>query len=367
MIAQNLDIILSILAQIAWISFGIGTILFFIRNFLKYGLRFAIINLFSGRVLTALLLPIIITSISLALVFVEPQRVAIVVSLISPTGMRSQALQPGLHWIIPVLEKEVIYPTYWENYTMSNKPREGDVLGDDSIRSRTRDGQEVRLACSIIFRIDPTQVIRIHTDWQDRYTDDFVRPIVRAYVRSEASKFKAEEINSSKRTDLESALNTTLQTKFASAGLTLDQFLLRDIAFTDDYANSIEQKQVALEGVQQKEYEANQIKALAQGQAEAIRIQAQANADAIRLEAEAQADGLDFIEQVLRRNPNLLNYSYIEKVAPNIKVMLLPNNNPLLLPLPSIDSLEGITSTTNLTSTLDALPESDAGGANTQN
>lgn len=367
MIVQNLDILLDLLTKLAWILFGVGTLLFFVRNLLRYGIKKAFILLFSGRMLTILLIPLIVTLISLSLVFVEPQRVGIVVSAVSPNGMRSQPLMPGLHWIIPILEQSVIYPTYWENYTMSNKPREGNVLGDDSIRARTSDGQEVLLSCSIIFRVDPSQVIRIHTDWQNRYIDEFVRPIVRGYVRTQVSQFTVKEVNSSARKDLEATLDSILANQFATKGLILDQFILRDIAFSEQYADSIEKKQVALEGQAEKEYEAEQIRNLTRGKADAIRIEAQGKADAIRLEAEAQAAALEMIGQVLDENEKLLNYSYIEKIAPNIKVMLLPNNNPLLLPLPSIDALEEITPTEAITTTPEILPDIDTGGANTGN
>ena len=209
--------------------------------------------------------------------------------------------------------------------------------------------------------------MRIHTDWQSRYIDEFVRPIVRGYVRTEVSKFKVNEVNSEKRKDLEAILKNILTVEFAEKGLILDQFVLRDIAFSEQYADSIEKKQVALEGQTQKEYEAEQIRRLAKGNADAIRIEAEGKAKAIEVEAEAQAHALNVIEQELRKNTNLLNYSYIDKIAPNINVMLLPSDNPLLLPLPSIDSLGGITTTTDLTSTIEASSQPDTGGANTGN
>ena len=39
---------------------------------------------------------------------------------------------------------------------------------------------------------------------------------------------------------------------------------------------------------------------------------------------------------VLAKNPQLLNYRYIEKLAPGIQVMLVPNDNPYILPLPEV-------------------------------
>lgn len=107
--------------------------------------------------------------------------------------------------------------------------------------------------------------------------------------------------------------------------MTLDQFLLRDITFTDEYAEAIELKQVALEGKEQPEHEAEQIRALAKG-----------HADAIELEGEARANALTLIADALQRHPDLVTYHYTDKLSPNIRVMLVPSENPFILPLPSL-------------------------------
>ena len=46
----------------------------------------------------------------------------------------------------------------------------------------------------------------------------------------------------------------------------------------------------------------------------------------------------------LEDNASLLTYRYIERLAPNLRVMLVPNNAPLLLPLTGLAE----TDTTNL-------------------
>lgn len=96
-----------------------------------------------------------------------------------------------------MLEDMAIYPIYWQTYTMSSSLTEGDTLGDDSIRARTSDGQEVRLDTSVIFRINTDQAVLVHIDWQARYIQDFIRPIVRGVVRTQVSQFTVKEVNSS--------------------------------------------------------------------------------------------------------------------------------------------------------------------------
>ncbi|MEZ4619041.1 MAG: SPFH domain-containing protein [Caldilineaceae bacterium] len=154
MLETNIDNLLAFAAQIVWLLFAIYAILVFIRTLRKHGVLIALVRLFSFPVLLPLLGAFAVSLLSLAIVFVEPQQVGVVISVPSAGGIRPQPLRAGLHLIFPLLEHEIRYPIYWQTYTMSSKVDEGEKLGDDSIRARTRDGQEVHLDVSVIFRID---------------------------------------------------------------------------------------------------------------------------------------------------------------------------------------------------------------------
>jgi len=345
----NLDTILNSTVLIVWVIFVVYTITSFVRSLLREGPAMAGLRLISGRVLFPLMLTISLSLLSASLVFVEPTRVAVVISLISPGGIRPEPLRSGLHFIVPVLESEVIYPISWQTYTMSSSPTDGNRQGNDSIRARTSDGQEVRIDSSIIFRVDPQRVVTLHIDWQSRYIEEYVRPVIRGLLRSEVSQFQAREVNSSARSDLESSLEVRLREEFAVDGLQVDRFLLRDLTFTDEYVRAIEAKQVALEGQERTDYEAQQVRNLAEGQrdkyaieaagrSQQFELEAQGRAKAILIEAEAQAEALQLIGEALQKNPDLLTYEYIHKLSPNIQVMLVPNNAPLILPLPSLNN-----------------------------
>jgi len=135
----------------------------------------------------------------------------------------------------------------------------------------------------------------------------------------------------------------------------MDDFILRNITFSQEYAASVEQKQVAEQNarqaafvVQQREQEAEQARKVASGQAdasviqskgdaEAIVIQARANAEARVIQAEAEANALEKIAEALNNNPDLLTYQYINKLSPGISVMLVPSGSPYLLPLPDME------------------------------
>ena len=66
-------------------------------------------------------------------------------------------------------------------------------------------------------------------------------------------------------------------------------------------------------------------------------IEAEGRAKARVIEAEAEQEALNLIAEALRNNPDLITFEYIQKLSPGIQVMLVPNDNPFLLPLPSLE------------------------------
>mgnify|MGYP002713010766 CR=1 FL=1 len=346
---MNLDRFLEILAIFFWLLFVAYVVITFMRESRKYGFETALTKLVSFRVISLLALTIGISILSVALIFIPPEKVGVVISLNSPRGVREEPLRSGLRFIVPLLEEAVLYPIHWQTYSMSSKAYEGTVVGDDSVVARTSDSQEVILDTSIIFRLDAEQIVRIHVDWQGRYIEDYIRPTLRGIIRTEVSGFTVAEVNSAKRADLEAQLTRKVEAVLADKGIILDQFILRNITFSSEYARSVELKQVALEQVEERANQAEQIKNLAEGraaeiatiagaEAQAIRIRAEANATAVVLEADAQAEALRLIDAALQDNPNLLTYNYINKLAPNIQIMLLPNDTPLILPIPTMNA-----------------------------
>ncbi|MBI3759609.1 MAG: hypothetical protein HY269_07635, partial [Deltaproteobacteria bacterium] len=179
---------------------------------------------------------------------------------------------------------------------------------------------------------------------------DFVRPVVRGLVRTQVSQYTVDEVNSSKRLDLERDLDKQVRAVFQAKGLILDRFILRNVAFSPEYAAAVEQKQVALQAKIESEYRADAVRKLAQGEA-----------DAARTKAQGQADALTLIAQALAKDKNLLTYEYIQKLSPAIRVMLVPSNAPFILPLPTLDDqatsatiAPPLVSTQTVTSTLTA-------------
>lgn len=350
---MNVASFLQALAVIAWLLF-FGTIILL-------GVRVSRGKAIKGIttvMLVMLVSAILLSAIAAGLVFIPPEQRGVVISAIAPNGYREQALTPGLHWIVPALEYVVTYPIARQTYTMSIAPSEGQVTGDDSVAARTADGQEIYIDASVIYAINPDQVVQVHIEWQSRYAHDLVRPLARGIIRDAVSQYGVEEVYSTKRSELTRLIGDTLSTKLSENGLMLVEFILRNITFSPEYAASVEQKQIAEQQaqqaafvVEQKKQEAEQARQTAQGladaavisaegEAQAIVIKAQADAEARLIAAEAEAKALGLIAAAIKNNPDLLLYQYITRLSPGIRVMLVPTDNPFLLTLPSLENQE---------------------------
>lgn len=294
-------------------------------------------------VVVAIVAAVLLNTLSAGLVFIQPQERGVVISAIEPKGYREDVLQPGLRWVIPYAENVKTYSISKNTYTMSIAHQEGEIQGDDSIAARTADGQEVYIDASIIFSLDPADVLEVHIIWQDRYVDGLVRPTVRGVIRDAVSQFRVNEVYSTRRDELKTEIEQDLIQAMDENGLLLSDFVLRNITFTPEYAASIEQKQIAEQRAQEAEYiveqrkqEAEQARQVAEGVKDAAIIEAEGEAQSQIIRAEAEAEALELIAEALASNPDLLQYRYIEKLAPGIQVMLVPNNAPYLLPTDDI-------------------------------
>ncbi|MBI3151533.1 MAG: prohibitin family protein [Chloroflexi bacterium] len=331
---MNISTLLQGLASFAWIAFFGVLVMIFVRssrNQPAKGLTSIVIILLVAAVL--------LTSVGAGLVFLQANEYGVVISAFQPNGYRTQALGPGLHWIIPFIESVQKYSVARQTYTMSSASTEGSVQGDDSIQARTKDGQQVFIDASVIYAADPTQLIQLHINWQNRYEENVVRPVARAAIRNAVSQFGVEELVSTKRGELEQAIRDEIEAKLKANNIIMSDFLMRNIRFSDEYAAAVEQKQVAEQQAQQakfvvesKKQEAEQARQIAQGQADAAVIAAQGAAEARLIEAEAEAQANRLIAESI--TPELVQYQYVLKLAPGVQTIFIPTGNQFILPLP---------------------------------
>ena len=330
---MNIADVVRALAGFAWLAaIGIGLLLItrVARNQAARGL--------GSLTVGVLILALVLTVLGAGLVFVEPNERGVVIT-ISKGGILPDALEPGIHWIIPFVQRVEPYSIARATYTMSSSTGEGQVQGDDSIQARTKDGQQVFIDASVIYAADPSKLVNLHITWGHTYQDNVLRPVARAAIRDAVSQYGVEEIVSTKRAELEQSISDAIENGLSANNLKMVDFLLRNIRFSDEYAAAVEQKQIAEQQaqqakfvVEQKKQEAEQARQVAQGQADAAVISAKGAAEARIIQADAEAKANQVLAASL--TPELVQYQYILKLSPGVQTIFVPSGNQFILPLP---------------------------------
>jgi len=327
-----------------------------------------------------LLIGVVFFAASNGVVQVGPAEVAVVFQSIggdpAEGNLWPNPLGPGVHIIVPIINEPILYSTFVRNYTMSKTVDEGQVRRDDAVQARTRDGQQIDIDVSVLYSIDPALANTVHRRWQNRFETDFVRPTVRSAVREAVASYSVNDLYGgnvsgaadtgelSKLPELQRSLNERLAPIFRENGLLLQDLILREITFSEEFIRAVEQKQVAEQQAEQAKQEAERARTIAKGQADAqvtaaqgeakaaeerargeaaaLRLRAEAEAAAIEVRAAADAKALSLINEQISKNPALVQWRYIEKLAPNISLVLLPSNSPFLFDINQLQQLNGV-------------------------
>ena len=341
---MNIASLLQAVAGFAWI----GVIGVFVLIIVRVSRRQPTKGL-SGLIIGLVVVAILLTTAGAGLVFVEPDERGVVIT-IGKGGILPDALEPGIHWIIPFVQRVELYSIARATYTMATSTGEGQVQGDDSIEARTKDGQQVYIDASVIYAVEPSKLVNLHITWKHAYEDNVVRPVARSAIRDAVSQYGVEEIVSTKRAELEQTISESIQQGLENNNLKMVDFLLRNIRFSDEYAAAVEQKQIAEQQAQQakfvvesKKQEAEQARQVAQGQADAAVISAKGAAESRVIQAEAEAKANQLLAASL--SPELVQYQYILKLSPGVQTIFVPTGNQFILPLPSSAETPATTTT----------------------
>lgn len=119
---MNIADFIKTLAGFAWLAVvGIG-ILVLIRAGRKQNVKGL-----SSAVIGLIVFAMVLTLVGAGLVFIEPTETGVVVTVLAEGGMRPAALSPGLHWIVPFVERVELYPTSIQTFTMARTASEGET------------------------------------------------------------------------------------------------------------------------------------------------------------------------------------------------------------------------------------------------
>jgi regulator of protease activity HflC (stomatin/prohibitin superfamily) len=246
---------------------------------------------------------------STALVIVPAGYVGVVTNF---GRVEERTLLAGLQLIIPVAEAVTIVDTRVQPHDFND------------IDAASKEYQQVRASGKLNYHIDPQFAYIVYRQVGLDFANKVIDPALNDFIKEAMPQYAIAEILPS-REQIRQKAKDAMNANLARYHIIVDDIYLANLAFSDEYEQAIEDKQVAQQQVQtqqqvleQKRIQAQQAVVDAEGKANAAVALATGQAEANRLLAESLS-------------PELIQYTAITKLNDKISVILLPATGNFLI------------------------------------
>lgn len=165
------------------------------------------------------------------------------------TGATEQMGPGAVYFFVPGLNDWKTYDVSTQNLVMTREVQSGDRQGKDDLRFKTRDGNDIETDIVIRWRIEPARATRL---WRqvapstEALKERLVRPEARSYVRDVLNRLDSEEFyNPDLRFRAANDATVLLASRLRPYGIVVEQVLLGDFSFKDDYQRLINARKEA--------------------------------------------------------------------------------------------------------------------------
>lgn len=215
----------------------------------------------------------------------------------------ANALLPGLHFIVPVIQKVYLVDTKVRIINYADRIERTAVSGEGltakpAITVLDKRGLPVGIELTVQYRLNAINAAQTISNWGFTWEEKIVNPVVRDVVRNVVGKYDAESLPT-KRNEIADAIEVGINKSIDGLENTpaqLESVQLREILLPKKVKEQIERVQLAKQQVEQAQQEVERAKQEAfkreeteRGKANAIEIAAKGKAKAIEIEAQAQA------------------------------------------------------------------------------
>jgi len=225
---------------------------------------------------------------------------------------QDQALLPGLHFIVPIIQKVYVVDTKVRiiNYASRIEANSGlnGINTKPAVTVLDKRGLPVSIELTVQYRLNSQFAAQTISNWGFSWEDKIINPVVRDVVRNVVGKYDAETLPMKRNTiaaEIESGVRKNV-TALKNSPAILQSVQLREIVLPQRVKEQIERVQIAKQEVARAKQEVERAKqealkraAQAQGIAQQARIEAQGKADAIMIEAKAKAQANNLIAKSL--------------------------------------------------------------------
>lgn len=251
---------------------------------------------------------LVLSFFSRAIVSVGAGERAVIFSKVS--GILPTQLGEGWHLLVPLVWEVEKYDVKRQTWTVSigeQRAQLGAAPPEPQLVALTKDGQQVILDLSVVYRPDPDHVWRLHQRLGPYYFNKVVRPEARCVALMVVSQYPVTDVYSGRREEIQQRMADELSERLEKWDIILDQLLLRNVQFSPEFQQAIEAKQVAIQEYERMRY---------------VLVAARKTAEQKVIEAEGEAEALRLQGRALRRNPLVMEYEYARKVAPAVRAII---------------------------------------------
>jgi regulator of protease activity HflC (stomatin/prohibitin superfamily) len=220
--------------------------------------------------------------------------------------VRDNELHSGLHFVNPLVSVRKM-SVRTEQYTMSIAPDEGELQGDDSIRSLTKEGLDVDVDFTALYRLDEEKASDIYREVGLDYVDKLIRPEIRGTIRDVISQYEAKELYSEKRQEASFKIAEMLSEKLEPRGLLIEESVIRNIQLPESLSQAIQLKLSSEQEAQRYDF---------------VLQTERKEAERKIIEAQGQRDAQTIIGQNLTQE--YLNYLYIKELKDRAGTIYVP-------------------------------------------
>jgi regulator of protease activity HflC (stomatin/prohibitin superfamily) len=230
-------------------------------------------------------------------------------------------LTPGPSWVVPFV----------------------NTIEEVDTRVQPHNFQQLTAATSENLQVTITGTMNYHLDGQfageliqnvgTDFASKIIDPAFSDYIKQVTPAYSADSSSATfilnKRDEIRQLTKQQLGDNLARYHIIVDDIYIVDIGYPPEYNAAITAKQVEQQNVQREQ----QILEQKRIQAQQVVVTAQGQADANRATAAGQADANRSINESL--TDELIRWQAIQKLNPNVNVMLVPEGNNFLFTLPS--------------------------------
>ena len=164
------------------------------------------------------------------------------------TGIDGTVYAPGGTYLFaPFINDWYTFSTQTQALAMTKNEENGSRNEIDDVEFKTRDGNDVGVDVTVLYRIDPQQAIHILEAVavsDDDLREKVVRPLARALVRDALNGLTSEEIYTEKKFQAGQTAVQTLNDALKTYGVSCENITLGDHRFHPKYQEAIVNKKV---------------------------------------------------------------------------------------------------------------------------